>query len=627
MKYIWPILFIGQLSAQPIEVLPQGEAAFLQAMAMERAGNLDDAIQIYQNILSGNPNHQRAYIQLRNIYTRTANSGAAIPMVLHWLENHPEDLQSELILGEFYFRNQEREKALEIWNHFRKTKLTNQTTYRLLFHTYVRFGQVETMESLSQEGRKRFNEPHFFAIDLANYYQSRQTYDRSLKEYLTLIHHQKEYLRYTTDRILLMSDDTTTHVLIDSTLRAASEEIPDVRFILAGFYYKTGRFENALNQHRQIGVSNPGDTKRWLEFSENLHKEKQYELAIQAYHYLLQNTTETGSSIVGKALLGLGQAYEEQIVKNHTELKFVKWFPENVFFQTQIVRAPQIADHLLANTIEHYQSILAMLPPSNTTATVHFRLGEIQSRMIRDKRGAKISYEAALQSLPHPDLQKKIRIRMGDLLLSTGQFAAAVDYFIEWRLQNQPADRIDEFTIGYLNSQLFNGEIEAPLVFLDSVTLSLDPNHRYFNDLMEMHDLLVNYYLDGTRDDRRAFKSFFQAETLIRQYKIPEALETLASIQESHPDALITPLSTLRQAILLLEFDQPEAALAAAISIENSPLKDQGLALAGEIEERFLGNTANALINYHRILSECKSSLLVEPVRVHIRKLSQPQES
>ena len=94
-----------------------------------------------------------------------------------------------------------------------------------------------------------------------------------------------------------------------------------------------------------------------------------------------------------------------------------------------------------------------------------------------------------------------------------------------------------------------------------------------------------------------------------------------------HPDALITPLSSLRLSILLIGFDQIDRAYKVAMSIENTPLKDQSLVLSGEIEERFHGNTQNALIYYHRILSECPTSLLLEPVRIHIRKLSQTQES
>ena len=617
---------MGQLFAQ-IEVLPEGKSAFIQAMAMEQSGNLDGAVQIYNQILYGNPNHQQSYLQLRNIYTKTGDPASAIPLVTKWLKTHPNDLQSSLALGEFYFRNQEEEKALAVWQHFRNTQLNNQTSYRLLLQSYIRFGQTKAMASLVLKGRKQFNEPYFLAIDLANYYQSRQSYDRSLNEYMILIKHQKQYLKYTIDRILLMSDDSTTHVLIDSTLLSASANIPEVKIISAGFYYKTGQFEKALREHKQMGVNNPSDSKRWLDFSQNLLKENQYQLSIEAYHYFLQNMTRNDPSVLGKTLLGLGQAYENQIIQNQTELQFVKWYPNNDFFQFTRIKGPDILDDPLANTLEHYQSILALLPPSNTTATVHFRLGEIQSNILQDVNGAKHSYEKALVSRPNADLRKKIQIRLGDLLLISGQYPEAIDYFDRQINAVSSPENIDGNTIRYLTSLLFNREIDQPLSFLDSIVYAINPNHPYFNDLMEMHDLITQYYSDGTRDDRLAFESFFQGESLVRQFKIQEAIESFNYINHRHPDALITPLSTLRKALLLLEFDQPEAALMAALSIENSPLKDRGLALAGEIEERFLGNPKKALNHYHRILSECKSSLLVEPVRLHIRKLSKPQES
>jgi len=617
---------MGQLFAQ-IEVLPEGKSAFIQAMAMEQSGNLDGAVQIYNQILYGNPNHQQSYLQLRNIYTKTGDPASAIPLVTKWLKTHPNDLQSSLALGEFYFRNQEEEKALAVWQHFRNTQLNNQTSYRLLLQSYIRFGQTKAMASLVLKGRKQFNEPYFLAIDLANYYQSRQTYDRSLNEYMILIKHQKQYLKYTIDRILLISDDSTTHVLIDSTLLSASANIPEVKIISAGFYYKTGQFEKALREHKQMGVNNSSDSKRWLDFSQNLLKENQYQLSIEAYHYFLQNMTRNDPSVLGKTLLGLGQAYENQIIQNQTELQFVKWYPNNDFFQSTRIKGPDILDEPLANTLEHYQSILALLPPSNTTATVHFRLGEIQSNILQDVNGAKHSYEKALVSRPNANLRKKIQIRLGDLLLISGQYPEAINYFDQQINAVSSPENIDGNTIRYLTSLLFNREIDQPLSFLDSIVYAINPNHPYFNDLMEMHDLITQYYSDGTRDDRLAFESFFQGESLVRQFKIQEAIESFNYINHRHPDALITPLSTLRKALLLLEFDQPEAALMAALSIENSPLKDRGLALAGEIEERFLGNPKKALNHYHRILSECKSSLLVEPVRLHIRKLSKPQES
>ena len=90
-----------------------------------------------------------------------------------------------------------------------------------------------------------------------------------------------------------------------------------------------------------MGVNNPGDSKRWLVFSENLMKEKQYELSIRAYHYFLQNMTQNNPSILGKTLLGLGQAYENQIIQNQTELQFVKWYPHNDFFRLWVIFGTQ----------------------------------------------------------------------------------------------------------------------------------------------------------------------------------------------------------------------------------------------------------------------------------------------
>ena len=121
-------------------------------MAMERAGNISEAKSIYAKILEDNPKHQPSFFQIRSIFTREADYDSAILLVKSWLKNNPNDLQSILTLGEYYFRDQQKDKALEIWEEFYQTKLDNKTTYRLLFHTYARFGQVIAMEKLAQVG-------------------------------------------------------------------------------------------------------------------------------------------------------------------------------------------------------------------------------------------------------------------------------------------------------------------------------------------------------------------------------------------------------------------------------------------------------------------------------------------
>ena len=613
------IIFTIKLNGQ-IQVIPEGESAFIQATKIERSGNIEDAEKIYKRILLNQPSHQPSYFQLKNIYTKNGDSKSGIILIETWLINNPNDHQSQLALGEFYFRNQQQAKAIEIWNDFKETKLINKTMFRLLFHTYVKFGQTESMESIALEGREKFNEPHFLSIDLASYYQSRQTFDRALNELMILMLYQKQYIRYATDRILIMSDDEESHSLIDSTLNANLEINPLLREVLAGFYYKTAQFSKSFDQYQLIIKNNKNN--EWINFAENLRKEKQYKLSIRAYHMMLEDLNTSDPKLIGKILLGLGKSYEDQIIRSKSKLKFVKWFPENNFFNNQFIQSPDIDNDPLANSLEHYQSVLALLPNSNSTARVHYRLAQMQSRIMRDYEGAKSSFETALKINPSNELKNLIYFDIGNLLIFSGRYEEAANYF-----KPELGEKVSNRTIGYINSLLYDVKMDSVIAYLDSTILTIDPNHKYFNDLFEIHDVIVNYYIDGTRDDKEAFKLFFIAESLINEYKIQNAVELLEKIRIDFSDALITPLVTLRLAFISVDLNEYEKSIQYALAMENTLLKDWGLALAGEVEENFLGSSENALKYYYRLLSECSTSLLSEPIRIHVRKISQPTES
>ena len=600
----------------------ESQSLFLQAMRMERSGDILNAEKIYKNILNSEPTHQPSFFQLRNIYSKNNDLESGIQLIEGWLKNNPTDYQSMLSLGEFYFKNQKRTKANEIWDDFSRNNLSNKTMYRLLFHTYIKFGQTNSMELLASKGREEFNEPYFLAVEIANYYQSRQAFGRSLEELMLLIRHQKQYLRYATDRILIMSDDTTSHSIIDSTLNANLEINPFVREVLGGFYYKIGNFTEAYEEYKLLDFQNKENINKWLVFADNLRKEGQFDLSIQSYHFMLENLSQSDPGVIGRILLGLGSSYENQIIKRQSDLKFVKWFPENSVFNNQFIQSPDVNNAPLANSIEHYQSLLALLPNTRTTATVHYRLAQIQSRIMRDFEGAKSSYETALKSNPDTELKNLIFSDIGKLLIYDGRYKEAEIYFHPNQNEN-----LNDQTIGYLNSLLYGLEIDSAMTFLDQIILSIDTSNKYFNDIFEIHDLIKNYYADGTKDDKIAFKAFFKAESLINEYKLKDAIKVLESIRINHSDSMIYPITTLRMALLSIDLMQFEKSIIYALAMEDTNLKDVGLTLAAEVEESYLKNTDNALRYYYRVLAECSGSLLADPVRLHLRKISKNRQS
>lgn len=630
MKLLSGLVFLSLVLGQ-VEVIPEGDVAMSQALLMERAGNINGARQIYEKTLESNPKHQRAYQQLKSIFIRSGENEKIIVLLQNWLLSHPQDLHAQLELGEVYFNNQNLPEAKIAWNHYENIHLSNPTTFRLLFHTYTRFGLSKEMEEVASLGREKFSQPAFLALELANYYQARQTYDRAMQEYLRVVMNQPRRLSYVLDRILIMSDGDSAPPIIESALLGKLEDNPQIiRAILAGFYFKSGKFSQALEQHKELGTDALEDKKRWLEFARNLREENQYLPAMEAYHHLLQTLNQNdlqSSQIIGEALLGLGQTYEGQIIEKRNRLQFVSFFPNNIFFEDHFYGRPKISTESLIATLEHYQSILALLPKSSSAAMVQFRLGEIQYRITRDFTGARISYAAAQKSHPNQGLEKLILLRLGDLYMAEGAFDLAEKYFLGPFPPFITREPMNEFTLGRLQAVLLIGDLPKTSQILDSLVLTLSTNHRFFNDLMELQDLIVNHHTDGTRNDKDGFEAYIRAEQFIRQYKLSEGMDHLTFMRKNYPHASITPLATLREAILRLNSGEINIAFDIALALTNTELKDMGLTLAGEIAEHFLVDIEMALNYYNRLLRECSSSILAEPVRLHIRKLRGQQES
>ena len=103
--FISTVSFFLPVNAQD-QIFEEAEPRFIQAMKLERMGNVDQAAEIYQKILTKTPNHQPSYFQLKNIYNKNGEFSLGIQLIKSWLQLHPSDHQSELSLGEFYFRDQ-----------------------------------------------------------------------------------------------------------------------------------------------------------------------------------------------------------------------------------------------------------------------------------------------------------------------------------------------------------------------------------------------------------------------------------------------------------------------------------------------------------------------------------------
>ena len=614
-------ILLGQIT-----VMPQRRDLIQNALLMERKGDIERARTLYEDMLRENPGNRQAYQRLKEILKRIGELDSAAQLVEFWIDLNPNDLQAYIELGEIVFLKKDKISAAKIWHDFEMTYGTNKSIYRMLVHAFSRLGLTEEMERLVKRGRSKLGQKDMLALDLANYYYSRQTYDRALDEYLIYIIEHPQQEKLVTDRVLLMSDDPENHLLIEKKLISSLQNNHlIINKLLAGYYFKTSRYNEALNTHRSMGLDKNSDFNRWLLLAANLRKENQYDLSIKAYQELLDLELEIPLKIIGKALLGLGKTYEDQLLPNIPNNLLVGFYPDNLFFEYEFLKISSKYRESLEKTFELYKRVLQELPASSFSPKAHFRLGEIQFKITRDFDGARASYLSALASRPDNNLRENILLRIGDTFIAEGNLIAARNHFkVQHRNNN---NSISPFTMKEIQLTFLTGTIDTAKTVLDSVIVNSLPNDKYFNDLMELQDIIAQHYTFGSKTDKEALLQYSIAERFLQQYKLVEAAEMLAFIRENYPDASILPTVMLRECLLRLLLEDVNTSLNIAQLLEKTIFAPQGITIQGEINEQFFGDIDNAMKFYNNLLESYPMSMLAEPVRMRMRQLKTTEES
>lgn len=507
----------------------------------------------------------------------------------------------------------------------------NATAYRMLIHTYSRLGLGDKMIRLVKAGREKFSDPDFMALDMGNYYRSRQNIEGALIEYLTFAQHNPRQHKVIMDKLLIISDDQETLPIIEKQLLINKDISADFsRSFLAAFYFKVGRYEESLQQQLEINGDQHTRWKGLNAFAVNLRQEKQYGLATKTYEILMQEIRSNPKKIeakeLGKVLLGLGQVYEDQIMPHQISNSLILNTINNVFFSSSYYQSSNISSASLEQAITLYNTILHELEATSFSPQAHFRLGEIQFKVLQDLDGARQAYNAALLSNPNQKLTFKIHASMIDLLISEGKINEAQSY-INQLPGNIIAGNESKLLIKSLKIMLFNGEMDSSIVLLNNYLLYLVPIEKHFNDFMELQASLHAHVTDGNEEDKEAFLNYLNGEKLIAQDKLSEAVNIFANMRVNQPSSKITTTAAIREIFSRLQLGQTEEMNQSLQWLNKSNDGDKGLVLSGEIAEFIDQNTAAALGFYEQLLQEYPESLLVEPIRHRIRKLKLNLES
>jgi len=606
------IIFFTSLSCA---VFGQYNGFLRTAKMYEMQKNWDAAISIYNDVLNKNPNNYQTIRSLKALYKKSQRYKEGINFLIYQISRHPNDIQLNVELGEFYFLDENIEEAKSIWKEGLSTFKNNRSYYRLLFSIYNKHSLDKELFQMIENGRLIFNDS-FLSTELGNYYQKRKQYKDAMDEYLLSLLKNPGTSSSVSRKILIMSDDIDSKNIIEMKLLENSfKHSNKILPILSDHYFKHREFKKSYEALIELSDKEMFNAKKWLSFCNNLRKEKAYSHSIKAYQYLLKKDLKDYQ--YGEGLLGLAKTFEDQIfpVENNDLVPY--FYNDNIFFKDATQLSTNISSENLASSLSIYDSVLVTIPGSAIVAEAEFRLAEIHYRIIEDFDKALFLYKSSLNKSPSKTLKEKNILRIADVFKSKADFNSSIKFLDStYNIHITP-----EIKNKLIEMHLFSGNPDTSLFLINESFKTILPDNIYFNDLMELRDFINHFYTNADEKGKEGFIDFLKSESLLKQRKVFEANQLLVHIKSSNNSKNIAPLLSLRRAIILTRLKKYNEALSELNFLEGTIFADKGIIMSGQIHERFYNDSSKASEFYFRIINDYPESIFSEPIRYHLRKL------
>ena len=593
-------------------------ASIKTAKMLERKGDVDGAIAIYEAVLLKDPKNHRTIRDMKSILKINQRYDEGILFISERLIHTPNDIQLYSELGELYFLNGQQKEAKTIWTAGTEKFKNNRSYYQIMVSLYSRLSLDKEIISLLDIGREKFGKS-FMAYEVGIHYQTRRVYDKAMDQFILQLSHEPKHNEVIQRRILIMSDDEDAVPIIENKLKIASQKYPGILLnVLSEFYFKQREYDHAFNVKKDGSESGKININDWLTFANECRKENQFKISIEAYNFILGQ--KINSNWAGKALLGLAQTFEDQIIPIQESHLIPYFFDNNLFFEDPFQLNSTLSSEHLESSLALYDSLLISLPKSPLLAEAYFRLAEIKYRILHDFDQAYNLLHKAMQNKPDKRLRLKIVLRIADVLMAKGQSKEALTFLNRQLKQNYlPAIEQKMILVHFLTD-----DPDSTIKIVQSSFITMSPIDPSFNDLMELKNILTQYY-NNDPSEKITFQHFLKAEWYLRQRKIGDAIRELNFLSNQDSMAAIAPLATLRRGLLHYRLKEYDKSLNLAYSLGGTPLEDRGIILAGQIYETKYLDVEKAMEQYMRILDEFPKSIFSEPIRYHIRTLQQTE--
>ncbi|MDO9548040.1 MAG: tetratricopeptide repeat protein [Candidatus Marinimicrobia bacterium] len=616
---------IAQQSWKSPEVIKRElDTKYRLAIQYEQQGQIDRALDIYRYLFDQDPANTNYYSRFTYRLFELKNYDRLEHVISTYLRYKPKDETALVDLGKLYFSRGDTVLAEQHWENYWKVGKYSQSYTRSLFNCLISLRQYDRAEEVIVIAREYYGKEDLFAIELANFQMMRGNYIKSTQEYLIYGRQNHRNYQFAGNQILRFPNDSSLFVQIDSLIQleiSQTKGIPELYELRADLLFRFKHYDTAVEQTMIVESLRDNKGNTVLDLAADLLNIGEFTLAEQLYTTIIKKPEFRGA--VPKALLGLADAFEKEMLAEQKYSPFDYFYRDNFFFVPEYIYGVDAGDYYIGRAFSIYDSVIVTLPKSAYTAKALYRLAELRFRILHDIDGAERLYTDALKSGLDTETRNQCIVRQVDLLIARGELKELQPYIRKNRAKYEGQTVEKLLALRYLLGLYYQGELDSLLTYSNDLLGLLGVSDPYFNDVIELQNFIEQFLVSGNSENRSAVRDYLKSELLIRQSKLSEAREVLTYLLENYKDteiALPARYRLLQIDLFFSDREQAEMTLSFILSGGNQ-FADDALYMMGELAQFRDRDTQYAARWYQILLEQYPNSFMKDEIRKRLRSM------
>lgn len=450
-----------------------------------------------------------------------------------------------------------------------------------------------------ERSAKMSGEPYRFSFNLGDLYRRKGDTKKMVEKYLDAIEHDGSRVQnIQTHLARSLGAEEYTELQSQIYARLQKQESAELIELLAWSFVQRKDYRGALRQYRALDKRLDEQGQRVYRLASDAFKAKDYDTAISAYEYIINEKGQTNPYFFES----------KRLVMNVRRLKITEAYN----YTTTDLRTLE----------KEYEAFLSQYGSGKLTADIVLELADLEAIYINDLPKA-IRLLDGLRQSPGLDanVQARTKINLADYYLMNG------DIWESTLLYSQVDKDFKEAEIGqearFKNARLayFNGDFQWSRAQFDALKAST--SKLISNDAIDLSVFIMdNLNLDTTA---AAVSLYSAAELLVFQNKFEDAFKKLDTLRNNFPD------HSLQDDILYLEAQVHEKKRDYAAAIEryekivekhaDDIRADNALYAMAQIYENKLIDLEKAKNLYEKIFTDFSGSIFAVDARKRFRIL------